>query len=382
MVIEEGDRAFCAFNGVVESDHAGFTGTGYANVANAAGATLTWAISVATPGRYSFFVRYANGATTARPAVISTGQLRSNFSFAPTAGWTDWREEIIAFDLTAGNQIIDLSANGVDGLANIDSLRIVGPASVAAGMCPQQPPLTIWLAGDSTVANGNTPCPVGWGKVFGSLFNNKVTVQNVAVGGRSVRTWLYDVLDRAGNDGECLITTNGDGSPVLQARWTSMLEQMRAGDYLFIQFGINDGSPTCPRHVGSNAFKNEYIYMVNEAKKRGVNPILITPAPALKCSGSSAVASRGFVTETFSVGNQLNIPVIDLHKLGTDLYNQLAFCPVAGGDVSASTTGPVGNFFCDDHTHFDTPGARKIAEVIGNALRIQAVPLADYLNAQ
>lgn len=381
-MVEEGDRAVCAFNGAVESDHAGYTGTGYANVANAAGTTLTWAISVATPGRYSFAVRYANGATTARPAVISTAQLSGNFGFSPTTSWADWREEIIVFDLAAGSQIINLTANSADGLPNIDSLRVVGPGSISAGMCPDQPPLTVWLAGDSTVANGNTPCPVGWGKVFGSLFNDKVTVQNAAVGGRSVRTWLYDVLSQAGNDGECRITTNGDGSPVLQARWTSMLAQMRPGDYLFIQFGINDGSPTCPRHVGSNAFKNEYVYMANEAKKRGVQPILVTPAPALKCSGSSAVASRGFLTETFSVGSQLNIPVIDLHKLGTDLYNQLAFCPVAGGDVSASTTGPVGNFFCDDHTHFDTPGAQQIADIIAKALRAQAVPLADYLKAE
>jgi lysophospholipase L1-like esterase len=381
-VIEEGDRAACAFNGAVESDHTGFTGVGYANVVNAAGTTLTWAMSVATPGRYSFFVRYANGAVTARPAVMTTAQVSRDLDFSPTSGWTDWREEVIVVDLAAGNQTVILSANSADGLANIDSLRVVGPGSISAGMCPDQPPLTVWLAGDSTVANGNTPCPVGWGKVFGTLFNDKVTVQNAAVGGRSVRTWLYDVLGQAGNDGECLITRNNDGSPVLQARWTSMLTQMRPGDYLFIQFGINDGSPTCPRHVGSNAFKNEYVYMVNEAKKRGVHPVLVTPAPALKCSGSSAVASRGFVTETFSVGSQLNIPVIDLHKSGTDLYNQLAFCPVAGGDVSSSTTGPVGNFFCDDHTHFDTPGAQQIAGIIAKALRAQAVPLADYLKAE
>jgi hypothetical protein len=30
------------------------------------------------------------------------------------------------------------------------------------------------------------------------------------------------------------------------------------------------------------------------------------------------------------------------------LYNQHAFCPIPGGDVSATTTGPVGAFFCDD----------------------------------
>ena len=379
-VIEEGDRALCPFNGFVESELGGFTGQGYVNVANATGVTLTWAVSVATPGNYSVAVRYANGGTAARPGVLALGAQSRTLNFSPTGAWNVWQEEVATFTLAAGANQITLTANVGDGLANIDSLTLSGPATASAAMCPSQPPITVWLSGDSTVANGNTPCPVGWGKVFGAYFNDKVTVQNAAAGGRSVRTWLYDVLDQKGGDGECRIQINGDGSPELQSRWSSMLAQMRAGDYLFIQFGINDGDSNCPRHVGTNAFKNEYIYMANEAIKRGVRPVLLTPAPAIRCSGSTAVASRGFLTETFAVGNQLNIPVIDLHSLGTNLYNQLAFCPVPGGGVSASTTGPVGEFFCDDHTHFDTPGARQIAKVIADALRAQGIPLADYLN--
>ncbi|HEY6528219.1 MAG TPA: carbohydrate-binding protein [Cellvibrionaceae bacterium] len=378
-VIEEGDKAFCEFNGAIESDQAGFTSTGYANVINAAGAKLTWAITIAKSGNYTFAVRYANGGTVARPGIFAIAQQSKNLNFAPSGGWTQWLDESVTLNLTAGTNIVTLSATTAEGLANIDSLTLKGPASVTAAMCPNSPPITVWIAGDSTVADGNTPCPVGWGKTIGDYFNDKVTIKNSALGGRSVRTWLYDVKDQAGSNGECKISTNSDGSPVLQSRWTSMLEQMRAGDYLIIQFGINDGAGTCPRHVGGTAFKNEYIYMANEAIKRGAHPILVTPSPALKCSGSTAVASRGFLTETFAVGNQLNIPVIDLHKQGTALYNQLAFCPVAGGDVSASTRGAVGEFFCDDHTHFDTPGARQIGGIIADALRAQSSPLANYL---
>lgn len=349
---------------------------------NASGITLTWAISVVDSGDYTLALRYANGGTSARPGVLAIAQQTRTLDFPPSDGWAEWRDESATFHLTAGTHIITLSSTEAEGLANIDSLALMGPASIAAAMCPDLPPVTIWLAGDSTVANGNTPCPVGWGKTIGTYFNEKVTVRNSAVGGRSVRTWLYDVLDQAGSDGECRIRTNGDGSPVLQSRWVSMLDQMRPGDYLFIQFGINDGSRTCPRHVGGSAFIDEYIYMANEASNRGVHPILVTPSPALRCSGSSAVASRGFLSETFAVGNQLNIPVIDLHQLGTNLYNQLAFCPVAGGDVSASTGGPVGDFFCDDHTHFDTPGALQIGRIVTDALRAQAIPLAAYLKAE
>lgn len=381
-MIEESDRAFCAFNGAIETIHAGFGGAGYANAINAAGAKLTWAISVATAGTYQVAIRYANGGTAGRPAVLAAGQQSRSLNFMPSGAWTQWQEESVTLNLARGNHIITVAATAVEGLVNVDSLKLQGPALATAAMCPDLPPVTVWLAGDSTVANGSTPCPVGWGKTFGEYFNDKVTIKNSAVGGRSVRTWLYDVLDQAGSDGECRIRTNADGSPILQSRWVTMLEQMRPDDYLFIQFGINDGAPTCPRHVGGAALRKEYAYMANEAKKRGVQPILLTPAPAIRCSGSSAVASRGFLTDTFAVADQLDIPVIDLHRLGTDLYNQLAFCPVPGGDVSVATSGPVGTFFCDDHTHFDTPGARQIGGVIADALRAQAIPLADYLKAE
>lgn len=381
-LIEEGDRAFCPFNGIIENQHAGFAGAGYANAANAAGVKLTWAVSVVSAGSYSLVIRYANGGTSARPGILAVAGQERTLDFPLTTGWDQWRETTATFTLTPGTHLITLTSSVADGLANVDSLALNGPGLIAASMCPDQQPVTVWLAGDSTVANGNTPCPVGWGKTLASYFSDKVVVQNFAAGGRSVRTWLYDVSDQKGSDGECRISTNNDGSPVLQARWSTMLGQMRAGDYLFIQFGINDGDSSCPRHVGSNAFKNEYVYMANEAVKRGVRPILVTPSPALRCSGSSAVANRGFINETFAVARQLNIPVIDLHQLGINLYNQLAFCPVPGGGVSASTTGPVGEFFCDDHTHFDTPGAHQIARIITQALRAQAIPLADYLKVE
>lgn len=47
--------------------------------------------------------------------------------------------------------------------------------------------------------------------------------------------------------------------------------------------------------------------------------------------------------------------------------------------MSASTGGEVGAFFCDDHTHFDRPGAARIAELVAQALAPQNLGLASYL---
>jgi lysophospholipase L1-like esterase len=211
-------------------------------------------------------------------------------------------------------------------------------------------------------------------------------VNNSAVGGRSVRSWLYTTQSTADASGECLVDKDSSGNPIVQARWTTMLNGMKTGDYLFIQFGINDGAAACNtsgaegRHVGIAAFKTTYGMMAQAAKDRGANPVFLTPVSAISCNGSTARGTRGaYVTATIEAGMTYGVPVIDLHQLSVNLYNSLAFCPVPGGDVSASTTGPVGAFFCEDHTHFEAAGAKQIAELITKALRDQNIGLSAYL---
>jgi lysophospholipase L1-like esterase len=240
--------------------------------------------------------------------------------------------------------------------------------------------VTVWLAGDSTMANGETPCPVGWGKVFKPYFSDRVTVTNSAVGGASIRTWLYNVGTTMDASGECVLAQDANGDPTPQARWTQMLAGMKQGDYLLIQFGINDGDPSCDRHVGIQAFGESLGVMAQAAKDRGTEPIFLTPVSAIACTGSTAHGTRGdYVTETIAAGMQYDVPVIDLHALSVALYNSLGFCPIPGGDVSADTTGPVGDFFCDDHTHFETAGATQIAGLVAKALADQGLGLAAYL---
>jgi len=252
-----------------------------------------------------------------------------------------------------------------------------------AGGDGAQPHITIWLAGDSTVATGGPACPIGWGGQFAPYFDNLVTVVNSAVAGRSVRTWLYSVQSVMDATGECVLDTDTSGQPVLQAHWQAMLDPttgMKPGDYLFIQFGINDSDSTCPRHVGIAAFESSYGMMAQAAKDRGAQPIFLTPTSSISCSGNTARDSRGaFVPATKTAGTQYGVPVIDLDALTVALYNAMSFCPIPGGDVTASTTGPVGDFFCDDHTHFSASGAPQIAGLVAKAIRDQSFGLASYL---
>ncbi|MDI6098885.1 cellulose binding domain-containing protein [Actinoplanes sp. NEAU-A12] len=249
---------------------------------------------------------------------------------------------------------------------------------------PSTPPVTpasparkvkIWLAGDSTMANPQGTCPVGWGSQFAPYFTSDVTVQNSAVGGRSIQTWLYEgnVTGTKDSAGECVVSP-----ATYSSRWTGMLDAttgMRAGDYLFIQFGINDGSSACPRHVGPARYQQLLGVMVQAAKARGAKPVLVTPVAAIRCNGGSAVGNRGFLTETRNAATANGVPVIDLHQRSVALYNRLRLCP-NNGDYSS---GAVGSFFCNDHTHFEAAGARQIAGLITAALGEQGIPLASYL---
>ena len=243
-----------------------------------------------------------------------------------------------------------------------------GPtAAVAAAAGP-----TVWLAGDSTMANPSATCPVGWGSQFGALFKTGVTVNNRAVAGRSIQTWLYEgnVTSTKGSSGECVLS-----STTYSTRWQEMLTGMKSGDYLFVQFGINDGDTNCPRHVGTARYQLLMTTMAQAALARGAHPVLLTAVAAITCSGSTAVKNRGFVTQTTAAASATGSPVIDLQTLSVNRYNSLHFCP-NNGDY---TTGALGAFFCNDHTHFEAAGADQIARVVAKALRDQKIGLAGYL---
>lgn len=277
------------------------------------------------------------------------------------------------------------SARWLSVLALVIPFAVVGPAAAAsaapcsvpvdaAAAAPLAATPTVWLAGDSTMANPGATCPVGWGSQFAALFNG-VTVNNRAVGGRSIQTWLYEgnVTSTKNSAGECVLS-----STAYSSRWQAMLNAttgIKAGDYLFIQFGINDGDTNCPRHVGTARYQQLMTYMAQTALARGAHPILLTAVAAITCSGSTAVKNRGFVTQTTASGTATGAPVIDLQTLSVNLYNSRRLCP-NNGDYSSGT---VGAFFCNDHTHFETYGAQQIAILVAGALRTQNIPLAAYL---
>jgi chitinase len=111
--------------GVVESNHAGFTGTGFVNYDNASGSYVECSATAAQAGSVSLTLRYANGTTINRPMSVN-GQ---TVNFPGTGAWTTWAEVTITVNLAAGANPIRASATTVNGGPNLDRMRVgTGPA--------------------------------------------------------------------------------------------------------------------------------------------------------------------------------------------------------------------------------------------------------------
>jgi len=135
ILLEENQAGFCAVNGTIDSNNAGFTGAGFANSTNVTGAGIDWSINVKTAGTYSFAWRYAANAVRPADLIIDGNISSSNIAFPLTGSWTTWANSgSVNVYLTAGTHKIRLQAAGGEGLVNIDNLTVAG-ANVTTASC-------------------------------------------------------------------------------------------------------------------------------------------------------------------------------------------------------------------------------------------------------
>ncbi|MGN9779323.1 cellulase family glycosylhydrolase [Micromonospora sp. H33] len=124
--------------GVVESNHAGFTGTGFVNYDNVGGSYVECSISAATAGQVQLTFRHANGSTANRPMSVSINGtvVNANLAFNPTGAWTTWAEVSITVSLNAGGNAIRATATTASGGPNLDRVRVGGSPSPPPGATP------------------------------------------------------------------------------------------------------------------------------------------------------------------------------------------------------------------------------------------------------
>ncbi|GAA1615082.1 cellulase family glycosylhydrolase [Kribbella sancticallisti] len=112
--------------GVAESNHAGFTGTGFVNFDNVTGSSVEYTVNAPSAGPYSLTFRYANGTTTNRPLDVTVnGTLAADdLAFPGTGAWTSYQTVTANATLVAGTNKIKTTAVTANGGPNADSLTL------------------------------------------------------------------------------------------------------------------------------------------------------------------------------------------------------------------------------------------------------------------
>ncbi|MFC7260125.1 carbohydrate-binding protein [Streptomyces lutosisoli] len=117
----ESSPAVCT--GTLDSDWAGYSGSGFCNGTNAVGAYAQFTVNAASAGTATLNVRFANGTTSARPAdIIVNGSTATSASFEGTGAWSTWTTKTLTVPVAAGSNTIRLNPTGSAGLPNVDYL--------------------------------------------------------------------------------------------------------------------------------------------------------------------------------------------------------------------------------------------------------------------
>ena len=225
----------------------------------------------------------------------------------------------------------------------------------AVGTAGAGGPVTVFIASDSTASNYSANAAnmqAGWGQMLPSYFNGMVTVSNQAIGGRSSRRFI--------NEG----------------RLTTILNAMKPGDYLLVQFGTNDGNTTAvypdgePYFVSAADFEMYMGQYIDGARSKLGIPVLVTPPPRASCTGDSHVFGNGLLGYSNSmktVAAAKTAALIDLNSKTLAYVNMLG-CVAAKADF----------FLLNDGTHFQQNGARVMAGFVADGVVELNLSLARY----
>jgi len=203
-----------------------------------------------------------------------------------------------------------------------------------------QKEIRVVLVGDSTVTD-----QAGWGGALGGIFRKNVKITNFARGGRSSKSYI--------NEG-----------------WLS--KALATGpDYVIIQFGHNDCPGKGPeRETDPKTSFQKYIKKyIDETRKIKAKPILVTPMTRRRYDEHGKIKSilTPYAQAVRQIGQEQNVPVIDLHSRSIELFERL-------GDAKVSKLQPKG-----DHTHFNKKGAQVLAKIIAEELSRNGIELSKYL---
>lgn len=223
--------------------------------------------------------------------------------------------------------------------------------------------IKVYLAGDSTMAEKKTDKrpETGWGEYLQINFDEtKVKIENHAQNGRSTKSFIDE------------------------GRWQKIVDALKKGDYVFIQFGHNDEKLEKPG-VGAAAntdYRNNLIRFVNDVRAKNAFPVLLTPVVRRRFNekGEFFDTHGEYPDAVRKVAQELNVPLIDMHrkseaviKIFGETESKKLFLQLAPKEHPNYPNG------VEDNTHFSAFGAEQMARQAVNGIRETKIGLAKML---
>ena len=200
--------------------------------------------------------------------------------------------DFVRSDGVAGNWSWWAFSNSFTGFVVFDHL--VGWTLAGFVLAPR--PVHVFVAGDSTAAEkrADRRPETGWAEHLQSYFDtDDVRVVNLARNGRSTRTFIEE------------------------GRWASLLDEVRPGDYVVIQFGHNDQSESKPdRYTPPDAFQANLRRFVADVRQREATPVLMTPVVRRRFdeAGQFYDVHGPYPDLTRAVADETGAPLVDMHR--------------------------------------------------------------------
>jgi lysophospholipase L1-like esterase len=243
-------------------------------------------------------------------------------------------------------------------------LIVIAMISLGLGIsaAAQSRPVTIFLAGDSTMAPKllEKRPETGWGEMLASRFKEgKVRIENRAMNGRSTKTFISE------------------------GRWQAIVDDMKKGDYVFLQFGHNDQSKEKgERYTPPEDYRKNLARFVADVRAKGGHPVLLTPVMRRRFDkdGKFYDTHGEYPDIVRSVTKELGVYLIDMHRSSETVIvrygvegSKRLFLHLNPGENGNYPNGIA------DNTHFSVMGADEMAKLVVEEIREAKIGLRKYL---
>ena len=235
----------------------------------------------------------------------------------------------------------------------------VHPAVRDIDIRPAHSPITVFLAGNSTVVDQTAEPWAAWGQMIPRFFKpGTVVVANHAESGETLKAFIGE------------------------RRLAKVLSTMKHGDYLFIEFAHNDqkaGASYLDPFTTYKAYLKRYI---TEARAHGGTPVLVTSMHRRQFDSSGVIINTlgDYPAAVRQTAAEEHVAIIDLNAMSKQFYEAMG--PVLS--KKAFVHYPAGTYpdqvaELKDDTHFNNYGAYELARMIVEGLRKTGLPLAREL---